>query len=889
MQNLTPLMKQFLAVKAKHTDKIVLFRMGDFYETFFEDAVVASKILGITLTTRDKSSPNPISLAGFPYHALDIYLDKLVKAGQKVVIVEQLEDPKLAQGLVKRDVIEVITPGAILDEQLLTSSNHNFLASVYLAIPPTVKNEKDVLKSGGLAGLALIDLSTGDFLFTEVSIQNVSEEILRQKPREILIESKLAETVVASMHLDFPHTLTVFTDFSYDYDDAQSVLTQHFDIHSLQGIGAKSKKTATVAAAAALAYVKSLRKEDLKHIVNIRYYSLENYMIIDETTRRNLELFLSMRNSTRQGSLIDILDETRTPMGGRLLSQWLTYPLKNPDDIASRLDATSDFYESIAHTKDLRLLFQKIGDLGRIISRLATQRVNPRDLLTLASFLDSAPEIVTLLDLFHATLIVELKSKITSFEDIINQIRNTLLPNPSMTIKEGNIINSGIHAELDEMRQIATDGKKWIARLEESEKQITGIPSLKIGFNKVFGYYIEITNTHKHRVPKNYICKQTLVNCERYISPQLKENEAKVLGAEERIKSIEYEIFVELRKQLSEKVNALLAYVDVIAQLDVLSNFAFISWQNNYKRPTFNTDGILDIKDCRHPVIEKLFINEQFIPNDVYLNDTDHKIAIITGPNMAGKSTYLRQIGLCVLMAQIGCYMPCKSANIPIFDRIFTRVGASDNLASGQSTFLVEMIETANILHNSTPNSLILLDEIGRGTSTFDGLSLAWSIVEYIHENAKISAKTLFATHYHELTELENILPTVKNYNIAVKEWNEHIIFIRKIERGGCDQSYGIFVARLAGIPTKVISRAKEILHNLEAIEISPQGLTARIKKQLNKNTQTNLFDILISDSETKDKKLTVIKDMLMEIDINNISPMHALQTLEQMKKIVLD
>jgi len=889
MQNLTPLMKQFLAVKAKHPDKVVLFRMGDFYETFYDDAHIASKILGITLTTRDKNSPNPVSLAGFPYHALDIYLDKLVKAGQKVVIVEQLEDPKLAQGLVKRDVIEVITPGAILDEQLLTGSSHNFLASVYLPLTPSQTDHKDITKSNIIAGFALIDLSTGDFLFTEIPVQNLADELLRQKPREILLQSKLTEDVLKDMAFEFPHTLTTFTDFTYEYDDAQAVLTKHFDIHSMQSIGAKTKKNATVAAAAALAYVKSLRKEDLKHISSIRYYSLENFMIVDETTRRNLELFLSMRNSTRQGSLIDVLDETRTPMGGRLLSQWLTYPLKNLTDIASRLDATTDFYENIAHTKDLRQIFQKIGDLGRIISRLATQRVNPRDLLTLASFLDSAPIIVDTLNQFNAPMIADLKSKITVFEDIINQIRNTLLPNPALTIKDGNIINTGIHAELDEMRQIATDGKKWIARLEETEKKITGIPSLKIGFNKVFGYYIEITNIHKHKVPKNYICKQTLVNCERYISPQLKENEAKVLGAEERTKSIEYEIFSELRRQLSEKVNALLAYVDVIAQLDVLSTFGFISWQNNYKRPTFNTEGILDIKDCRHPVIEKLFIDEQFIPNDVYLNDTDHKIAIITGPNMAGKSTYLRQIGLVVIMAQIGCFMPCKTASIPIFDRIFTRVGASDNLASGQSTFLVEMIETANILHNSTPNSLILLDEIGRGTSTFDGLSLAWSIVEYIHENAKISAKTLFATHYHELTELENILPTVKNYNIAVKEWNEHIIFIRKIERGGCDQSYGIFVARLAGIPQKVINRAKEILHNLEAIEISPQGLTARIKKQLNKNTQTNLFDIIINESEGKVQKLSEIKNMLMEIDINNLSPVAALQKLEQMQKIVID
>jgi len=884
MQNYTPLMKQFMAVKAKHPDKLILFRMGDFYETFFDDAVKASRLLGITLTARNKNSEDAVNLAGFPYHALDVYLDKLVKAGQKVVIVEQMEDPKLAQGLVKREITEVITPGAILDDQFLTSSSNNFLASIYLAEPQPA-GDKGVL----YAGLALIDLSTGDFLYTEVPAEYLADELLRQKPREILLENAKAEETLKQMKLDFAYATTVFTEWHYDFADAQRVLTNHFNIHSLESIGAKTKNYATIAAAAAIRYVKTLRSEELKHIVSIRYYSLENFMIIDETTRRNLELFLSLRNSVRQGSLIDILDETKTPMGGRLLTQWITYPLINKEDILARLDATADFYENVAYTKDLRLLFQEIGDLGRIISRLATQRANPRDLLTLASFLDSAPKIATVLQSFTAPLIMSLKSKITNFEDIITKIRGTLLPNPTMTIKDGNIINNGIHAELDEMRQIAADGKTWIARLEEQEKQITGIPSLKIGFNKVFGYYIEITNTHKHKVPQNYICKQTLVNCERYISPVLKENEAKVLGAEERIKSIEYEIFVELRRELSEKVNILLEYVDVIAQLDVLANFGFISWQNKYKRPAFNNEGILEITDCRHPVIEKLFVTEQFIPNDVFLNDTDNKVAIITGPNMAGKSTYLRQIGLCCIMAQIGCFMPCGNASIPIFDRIFTRVGASDNLASGQSTFLVEMIETANILHNATPNSLILLDEIGRGTSTFDGLSLAWSIVEYIVENAKISAKTLFATHYHELTELENIMPSVKNYNIAVKEWNDQIVFIRKIERGGCDQSYGIQVARLAGIPQKVIVRAREILKNLEAIEISAQGLTARIKKQLNKSTQINLFDMIISDTEIKDKKLSQLKDMLLEIDVNSLSPVQAFDKLDQLKKFLLD
>jgi len=458
-----------------------------------------------------------------------------------------------------------------------------------------------------------------------------------------------------------------------------------------------------------------------------------------------------------------------------------------------------------------------------------------------------------------------------------------------MTITEGNIINDNIHSELDELRKISKDGKGWIASLEDSERQNTGINSLKIGFNKVFGYYIEITNNHKDKVPEDYICKQTLVNCQRYISPILKEHESRVLSAEERIKNIEYEIFCELRKTLSEKVNILLEYVDIIAQLDVLSNFGFISWQNNYTKPVYNNTGELILNSCRHPVIEKLLTEEQFIPNDVFLNEKDFKIALITGPNMAGKSTYLRQIGLCIILAQIGCFIPCDNASLPIVDRVFTRVGASDNLAMGQSTFLVEMIETSNILHSATNNSLILLDEIGRGTSTFDGLSLAWATVEYIHNNKHISAKTLFATHYHELTELENILEGVKNYNISVKEWNDQIVFVRKIERGGADQSYGIQVARLAGIPTKVIYRAKEILKNLEAIEISPQGLTARIKKQLNKSKQVNLFDLIVEDNDHKDKRLNQLRDMIIDVDINNLTPLQAFEKLSDLKNFLLE
>lgn len=872
---LSPLMIQFWEVKDKHPDKIILFRMGDFYETFYDDAKIASKILGITLTSRNKSSEDAPALAGFPYHALDNYLDKLVKAGQKVVICEQVEDPKQAKGLVKRDVVEIITPGAILDEKLLNSKNNNFLCSIF------IDNEK--------TGISFLDLSTGDFIFSEFRQSFLRDELLRQMPREILVQNDDVKQYIKSLNLNYLNTLTVFSDWHYNYDLSKKALKDHFNIISLESIGAVKKNNAVIATAAALSYVKELRLEDLNHINMIRFYSIDKFMMIDDTTRRNLELFLSIRNSTKDGTLIDIIDETKTPMGSRMLFQWLSYPLIDLQDIYIRQDSVSDFKDKIAWTKDLREILSEIGDLSRIISKLATLKVNPRDLLTLASFLETSPKIVELLNNFNAERIITLKSNISDFSEIVCLIRKTLLQHPVMTITEGNIINDGVHPELDELRIISRDGKSWIASLEESERQNTGINSLKIGFNKVFGYYIEITNNHKDKVPENYICKQTLVNCQRYIFPVLKEQESRVLGAEERIKNIEYEIFCELRKVLSEKVNLLISYVDIIAELDVLSNFGYISRQNNYSKPVYNNNGILEINSCRHPVIEKLLKEEQFIPNDVFLNDSDNKIALITGPNMAGKSTYLRQIGLCIILAQTGCFIPCESANLPVFDRVFTRVGASDNLAMGQSTFLVEMIETANILHSSTPSSLILLDEIGRGTSTFDGLSLAWSIVEYIHNNKKISAKTLFATHYHELTELENILSGVKNYNVSVKEWNDQIVFVRKIERGGADQSYGIQVARLAGIPQKVISRAKEILKNLEAIEISPQGLTARIKKQLNKENQLNLFDIIIEDSDIKDKKLKNLRDMIIDVDVNSMTPLQAFEKINELKKFITE
>jgi len=867
---LTPMLKQFMDIKDQHPDKLLLFRMGDFYETFFEDARTASKILGITLTTRDKNAKNPVPLAGFPYHALDNYLDKLVKSGLKIVICEQIEDPKLAKGLVKRDVVDIITPGSIIDGKFIDKVENNFLSAIY----KTEKNKK--------IGFSVIDVSTADFLFTEINSAQLKNEIMRLKPTEIIVENEKIEAELKNLNLEYDPTITIFESWYFDREEAERLLKNHFNVSTLEGFGATNKPLGITAAGVALAYIRSLKNENLKHIYRLHYYSIENFMQLDEVSRRNLELTKSMRFQTRFGTLISILDITQTPMGARKLLDWLLNPLIDKEQIEERLDSVENFKENIAYTNDLRNLLNTIGDLSRLISKVGTLRVNPRDMIALKNYLGTAPQISEILNEFENAHINFLQEKIGDYSKIIQTIENSILENPPLQITDGNIIKDGYNEYLDELREISKSGKGWIAKLEEYERKKTGIPTLKVNYNRVFGYYIEVTKMHKNKVPDYYIPKQTLVNADRYISPQLKEYESKVLGAEERIKNLEYELFQKIREKLFQNVELMQHFVEVVANLDVLSNLAFIAYKNNYTKPFFNDEGIVQVKECRHPVIEKLLENEEFIPNDVDLDDRENKIALITGPNMAGKSTYLRQIGLIAILAQMGSFIPAESANLPIFDKIFTRVGASDNLAMGQSTFLVEMIETANILNTATPKSLILLDEIGRGTSTFDGLSLAWSIVEHIHNNPKISAKTLFATHYHELTELENILPGVKNFNIAVKEWNDKIIFIRKIERGSADQSYGIQVARLAGIPKKVIKRAKEILGNLEEHELSPQGLTAKAKKQLVRESgQLDIFDAIIDKAEKKNEILEEIK----KLDLENLTPMQAIQKLFELQE----
>lgn len=864
---LTPMLRQFYDVKEKHPDKLVLFRMGDFYETFFDDAVTTARILNITLTTRNKHDDNPIPLAGFPYHALNNYLDKLIKAGLKVAICEQTEDPKKAVGLVRREVTEIITPGAVLDNSLLEGNANVFLAAVYYQ------------DTSHKIGLAHLDLSTGEFIFTELSSQQLANELLRLQPAEIVVDSPAAEQYIKSLSLEYNPAISIFETWQFQVSEASLILKKHFGVSSLEAYGAHNKNIGATAAGAALAYVQGLYNAPLKHISSLRYYSLSNYMQLDEISRRNLELTRSIRYGSRHGSLISVLDQCMTPMGSRLLQQWLLHPLMDIASINHRQTMLGAFLNRSAYLKELRANLKEIGDIARITSRLGSLRINPRELLALKSYLLSAKNLQNKLYAFESPLFADWAAKLDNYADLVETIDKAIRENPPITITEGGIFAKGYTADLDELLELVHDGKSWIARLEEDEKQKTGIPSLKVGYNRVFGYYIEVTALHKSKVPDYYIAKQTLANAERYISPRLKEFEAKVLSSEEKIKNLEYELFKELRISLAESLPRLQQLSDIISEIDVYANLAFLAWQNRYSCPSFTDSRELEIVGGRHPVIEKLVDTDEFIPNDTSLDYPETCIALLTGPNMAGKSTYLRQVGLLVIMAQMGSYVPATHMSLPLFDRVFTRVGASDNLAQGQSTFLVEMIETANILNSATSNSLILLDEIGRGTSTFDGLSLAWAIIEHIQKYKH--ALTLFATHYHELTELENIYPDIKNYNVAVKLWNDEMIFIRKIERGGADQSYGIQVARLAGVPDKVIRRAKEILKNLEEHEISPQGLSASIRKKLNRDTpQIDIFEVLADKAGEHDPIITEIKDL----ELNELSPVQAWQLLFELQ-----
>ena len=849
-------MRQYMEVKTKYSDTIVLFRMGDFYETFNEDAKTAAKILGIVLTKRANGAAADVPLAGFPYHALDNYLHKLVNAGHRVAICEQVEDPKLAKGIVKREVIEVVTPGTITSEQALDQKANQYLASIHFG------------KSN--VGFAVLDQSTGEFFIGQCLPEKLAESLRKISPREVLI----AETVVystAKWYRELKPFVTKVEDWLYNYDQSYRTLIDHFKVKSLKGFGCEHLNEGIIAAGTIFHHITQSLSSAVDHISTIRPILDEYVMGLDGFTVRNLEVFQSLATQGTHGTLIDILDKTVTAGGGRLLKQWLNRPITYLKQLNRRLDIVESFQKKNRTLEDTQNCLKNISDIERILGRVNNGKITPKEINGLHYSLVQIPELISVLKNSNDT---HLKTFIQNFVDtdgIKDRIAETLNPDAPSQVKHGNVVLDGIDPELDELRKLSIGGKEWIANLQKSERERTGIPSLKIGYNKVFGYYLEITRVHSEKVPEEYIRKQTLVNAERYITPELKEYEEKILSAEEKIESIESRIFHELCQYILSLAGVLQENAAVLSRLDVLSNFAWVSISNKYTRPIFTKAGTIKIKAGRHPVVEQLLpATERFIPNDLSMNTEKSQIHLITGPNMAGKSTYLRQVGLIVLMAQIGCFVPAESAEIGIVDKLFTRVGASDNLAGGESTFLVEMHEAANILNNATEKSLILLDEIGRGTATYDGLSLAWAITEYLHQKKEVAARTLFATHYHELTDLENTLERLENHHIAVKEFGDKIVFLRQIMPGPGDKSYGIYVAQMAGLPNQVISRAKEILNfHLTNHPTDEQGKNTFVENQIP----------MFAEQESE------LKKDLSNLDLMQISPLEAIKKLDELKK----
>ena len=830
--------------------------MGDFYETFNEDAKTAAKILGIVLTKRANGAAADVPLAGFPYHALDNYLHKLVNAGHRVAICEQVEDPKLAKGIVKREVIEVVTPGTITSEQALDQKANQYLASIHFG------------KSN--VGFAVLDQSTGEFFIGQCLPEKLAESLRKISPREVLI----AETVVystAKWYRELKPFVTKVEDWLYNYDQSYRTLIDHFKVKSLKGFGCEHLNEGIIAAGTIFHHITQSLSSAVDHISTIRPILDEYVMGLDGFTVRNLEVFQSLATQGTHGTLIDILDKTVTAGGGRLLKQWLNRPITYLKQLNRRLDIVESFQKKNRTLEDTQNCLKNISDIERILGRVNNGKITPKEINGLHYSLVQIPELISVLKNSNDT---HLKTFIQNFVDtdgIKDRIAETLNPDAPSQVKHGNVVLDGIDPELDELRKLSIGGKEWIANLQKSERERTGIPSLKIGYNKVFGYYLEITRVHSEKVPEEYIRKQTLVNAERYITPELKEYEEKILSAEEKIESIESRIFHELCQYILSLAGVLQENAAVLSRLDVLSNFAWVSISNKYTRPIFTKAGTIKIKAGRHPVVEQLLpATERFIPNDLSMNTEKSQIHLITGPNMAGKSTYLRQVGLIVLMAQIGCFVPAESAEIGIVDKLFTRVGASDNLAGGESTFLVEMNEAANILNNATEKSLILLDEIGRGTATYDGLSLAWAITEYLHQKKEVAARTLFATHYHELTDLENTLERLENHHIAVKEFGDKIVFLRQIMPGPGDKSYGIYVAQMAGLPNQVISRAKEILN----FHLTNHPTDEKVKNTFVEN-QIPMF----AEEESE------LKKDLSNLDLMQISPLEAIKKLDELKK----
>ena len=876
MAALTPMMQQYMAIKEQYKDCILFYRLGDFYEMFYDDALTASRELEITLTGKNCGQEERAPMCGVPYHAVDVYLNKLVAKGYKVAICEQAEDPKQAKGIVKREVIRIVTPGTNLSQQALDEGRNNYLMCL--------------VYDNNQFGLAITDISTGDFYTTEVAtLKELYDEIHRFSPSEIICNDSFYMSG-ASLD-DFKDRLhvSVSTLDTWYMDEAVSVqkIKEHFKVASLDGLGLTDFPSGTLAVGALLLYLYETQKNTLDNLTKITPYRSGGYMIIDSATNRNLELIETLREKQKKGSLLWVLDKTKTAMGARLMRNWIEQPLIEKKKITARQDAVEELYNDMITREEIREYLNAVYDLERLVTRISYRTANPRDLIAFKTSLGMIPPVKQLLSQAKSAELKEIDERMDCLEDIYDLIEKSIQDEPPIMIREGGMIKEGYNEDVDKFRLSRTEGKTWLAELGAREKEKTGIKNLRVRYNKVFGYYLEVTNSYKELVPENWTRKQTLANAERYITPELKELEDMILGAEDKLAALEYDLYCEVRDSIGEQVVRIQETAKAIAHLDVLASLACVAQSNDYVRPSINTKGVIDIQGGRHPVVEKMNNNQMFIDNDTYLDNKNHRISIITGPNMAGKSTYMRQSALIVLMAQIGSFVPAKSANIGIVDRIFTRVGASDDLASGQSTFMVEMTEVANILRNATSRSLLILDEIGRGTSTFDGLSIAWAVVEHISNPKLLGAKTLFATHYHELTELEGKLDSVNNYCIAVREQGDDIIFLRKIIRGGADKSYGIQVARLAGVPDSVIDRAKEIASWLEETDVTDKAKNLQVRTSAKKKEvvreavpaekQMSLFDIYPADHP-------VLKE-LAGLDVSNMTPIQALNTLYELQK----
>lgn len=877
MADLTPMMKQYMETKSQYKDCILFYRLGDFYEMFFEDAITVSRELEITLTGKNCGLEERAPMCGVPWHSAEGYLTKLVSKGYKVAICEQVEDPKLAKGIVKREVTRIVTPGTNLNMQSLEESKNNYLMSIaYL-------DEK--------IGISVVDALTGDYYATEVAdVNKLQDEIMKFMPSEIVCNDNFL--VSGYMIDDLKERLGIIIykldAWYFDEESCRQLLMKHFHVNTMTALGMDDFTAGQIAAGAVLQYLYETQKTGISNITRLNPYVASKYMLLDSSTRRNLELTETLREKMKRGSLLWVLDKTKTAMGARTLRTYIEQPLIELDDIVMRQDAIEQLNANVISRDEIREYLNPIYDLERLLGKISYKTANPRDLIAFRNSLQMLPPIRTVLGEFSAQLLQNIREDVDGLEDLCGLIEDAIEEEPPISSKEGGIIKTGFSEDVDHFRKAKTDGKAWLAELEEAERQRTGIKNLKIKYNKVFGYYLEVTNSFKNMVPEDYIRKQTLANAERYTMPKLKEMEDTILNAEDKLYGLEYDLFCEIREALADNMERIQRTAKAIAALDVFCSLAYVAERNHYVRPKLNTKGVIDIKEGRHPVVEKVIKNDMFISNDTFLDSDKHLISIITGPNMAGKSTYMRQTALIVLMAQIGSFVPAKSAKIGIVDRIFTRVGASDDLASGQSTFMVEMNEVANILRNATSKSLLILDEIGRGTSTFDGLSIAWAVVEHISNRKLLGAKTLFATHYHELTELEGKMNNVNNYCIAVKEKGDDIVFLRKIVKGGADRSYGIQVAKLAGVPDLVIDRAKEIAEQLSDNDVTEkiQSIQTNVKSEkgkVKKYDQVDLAQMSLFDTVTDSDVI----DELSKIEIQTLTPLDALNTLYKLQNMI--